>query len=57
MLILRRKEGERVLLADDEGNPIATITIHKVRGRTVELSIDAEDDIEIERAEVASAEA
>ena len=51
MLVLSRKEGERVVLTGD-----ITITVMDLRSTTVKLGFDAPQGVEIVRAEIADRE-
>ncbi len=50
MLVLSRREGEKVMIGDD-----IVITIIDVRGDTVRLGIDAPRDVPVNRVEVREA--
>ena len=52
MLVLSRKAGESIQIADD-----ITLTVSRVQGGRVRLSIDAPRNVRILRKEVASAPA
>jgi carbon storage regulator len=47
MLVLSRKQGERLNIGDD-----VTITVLEVRGRRVRLGIKAPDHVHVMRAEL-----
>ena len=51
MLVLSRKSGEAIQISDD-----ITLTVSRVRGGRVRLSIEAPKNIRILRKEVAAAE-
>ncbi|MFL0806712.1 MAG: carbon storage regulator CsrA [Oceanobacter sp.] len=51
MLILTRRIGETIHIGDD-----VTVTVDGIRGRQVRLSIDAPQEVNVERAEVRQAQ-
>lgn len=47
MLVITRKEGQKIMIGDD-----ITVIIKHVRGRQVSVGIDAPREIEVHREEV-----
>ena len=50
MLVLTRKQGEKILIGDD-----IVITVLDVRGDSIRLGVDAPRGISIQRAEILTA--
>ncbi|WP_130178222.1 carbon storage regulator CsrA [Cryobacterium sp. SO1] len=50
MLVLTRKQGEKILIGDD-----IVITVLEVRGDSIRLGVDAPRGISIQRAEILKA--
>jgi len=51
MLVLTRKEGERIALGDD-----IVVTVVSIQGNKVRLGVTAPDDVTIRRGELIDAE-
>lgn len=49
MLVLNRKKGERIFIGDG----LIKITVNKINGDSVSISIDAPRDVTVDREEVA----
>lgn len=49
MLVLGRREGESVVLADAAGNEIATVTVVRAEHGRVRIGIDAGPEVQIHR--------
>lgn len=47
MLILSRREGEKILIGDD-----IIVTIQQIRGGQVRVGIEAPDDVPVDRMEL-----
>lgn len=54
MLALSRKVGESILLRLDDGREITLQAVRMENNRKVRVAIDAPDDVEIIRSEIAS---
>lgn len=54
MLALSRKVGESILLRLDDGREITLHVVRMERNTKVRVAIDAPDDVEIIRSEIAS---
>jgi sRNA-binding carbon storage regulator CsrA len=52
MLALTRKQGETVVLTDERGEILATVSVSRIRGRYVGLAIDADTHLGILRGEL-----
>lgn len=52
MLVLCRKEGQKIVLCDKDGNVIATVSVQRIVGSKVRLGIDAIRDVKVYRQEV-----
>ena len=52
MLMLTRTPGQRVMIKDDAGQVIATVTVSRVRGDSVRLGFEAEPDVHFVREEI-----
>jgi carbon storage regulator CsrA len=52
MLVLSRKKDERIVLRDENDNPLAVITIVRIDANKVRVGIDANSDITVLREEL-----
>ena len=52
MLVLTRHAGEKILIHDNEGKQLASITIASLSAGKVKVGIEAEPCIKIDREEV-----
>ena len=52
MLVLCRKEEEKIVLCDEVGNVIATVSVQRILGSKVRIGIDAIRDVKVYRQEV-----
>lgn len=52
MLILTRKNGEQIVIANRAGEVTTTITVTSIGGVCVKLGIDAARDVVVHRAEI-----
>ena len=52
MLALTRKRGEKVVLTDERGQILATVSVSRIRGQYVGLAIDADTNLGIMRGEL-----
>ncbi len=52
MLVLLRKEEEKIVLCDEDGTVIATVSVQRILGSKVRIGIDAIRDVKVYRQEV-----
>jgi carbon storage regulator CsrA len=52
MLVLSRKKEEKIVLCDEDGNVIATVSVQRILRSKVRLGIDAIRDVKVYRQDV-----